>query len=187
MGVRRTDRLWLLGGLIAIVLIVLAAYLLAIKPIYADKADKEGQVEDQNVVLVQLKHQLADLTAKARNQATYTAQLNAKRAALPESYDVPNYLRALQASESAVTFKVSAISDGVPTKVDESDSILSVTITLTASGTQANLSRFLNRLQNVQSRAVLVRSVNLTSGADSQATITIEAFCRKSDGCKVAS
>jgi type IV pilus assembly protein PilO len=190
MGVRRTNRLWLLGGLFAIIVIVLAAYLLAIKPTYADRADKEGQADDQATALIALQRQLADLTAKAENQATYTAQLNAKVAAMPETYDLPNFLRALQTSESAVTVKVSGISDGAPTKVNGSGAILSVTITLTAGGTPANLSKFLNRLQNVQSRAVLVRSVTL-SAADKptqmSATVVVDGFCRKSDACKAAS
>ena len=61
MGIRRTDRLWMLGGLVAIILIVVAAYLLAIKPIYTDRADKQSQVDDQEMMLVTLRRQLADL------------------------------------------------------------------------------------------------------------------------------
>jgi len=182
MGIRRPDRLWMLGGLAGIIVIVVAAYLLAIKPINADKNDKQGQVDDQELSLVTLKHQLIDLKAKAKNLPTYTAQLNAKAAALPTSYDVPNYLRALQTSGTAVSVVVSGISVGVPAVVSNTTDVISVPITLTATGTPANLSKFLNRLQNVQTRAVVIRSINLGAGdtsADMAATLALEAFCRK--------
>ena len=120
MNIRRTDRLWMLGGLFGIIVLVVAAYLLAIKPIYADKADKESQVDDQELALVTLRTQLNQLKAKAKNQATYTAQLNARTAAMPDSYDVPNYLRALQTSGTAAKVIVSGISVGAPTKLTRS-------------------------------------------------------------------
>src|SRR4051794_40551198 len=161
MGIRRTDRLWMLSGLLGIVVIVVAAYFLAIKPIYVDKADKQGQADDQEMTLVTLRTQLNQLKAKARDQATYTAQLRAKTAALPDSYDVPNYLRALQTSGTAVDVTVSGISVGMPAMVTGVTNVNSIPINLTATGTPANLGKFINRLQNVQTRAVLVRSLNM--------------------------
>jgi type IV pilus assembly protein PilO len=191
MGIRRTDRLWMLGGLAGIIVIVVAAYLLAIKPINADREDKQGQVEDQELALVTLKHDLADLKTKAKDLPTYTAQLDAKKAAMPESYDVPNYLRALQTSGTAVSVTVSGVSVGAPAKSTGAADVVSVAITLTATGTPANLSRFLNRLQNVQSRAVLINSVSLGAAAsestDISATLALVAFCRTSATCAATS
>jgi len=188
MNIRRTDRLWMLGGLFGIIVLVVAAYLLAIKPIYADKADKESQVDDQELSLVTLRTQLNQLKAKAKNQATYTAQLNAKTAAMPDSYDVPNYLRALQTSGTAAKVIVSGISVGAPTKLTSSAEVISVPINLTATGAPADLGRFIDRLQNVQSRAVLITSVSLSAGTagDTSATFTLSAYCRKSAKCTAA-
>ena len=189
MNIRRTDRLWMLGGLFGIIVLVVAAYLLAIKPIYADKADKESQVDDQQLALVTLRTQLNQLKAKAKNQATYTAQLNAKTAAMPDSYDVPNYLRALQTSGTAAKVIVSGISVGAPTKLTRSAEVISVPINLTATGAPADLGRFIDRLQNVQSRAVLITSVSLSAGTaagDTSATFTLSAYCRKSVKCTAA-
>ena len=189
MNFRRADRLWMLGGLFGIIVLVVAAYLLAIKPIYADKADKESQVDDQELAMVTLRTQLSQLRAKAKSQATYTAQLNAKTAAMPDSYDVPNYLRALQTSGTAVKVGVSDVSVGAPTKVVGSTEVISVPINLTATGTPADLGRFIDRLQNVQSRAVLITSVSLSAGAGANsmsAALTLSAFCRKSATCTVA-
>ena len=189
MNIRRADRLWMLGGLFGIIVLVVAAYLLAIKPIYTDKADKQSQADDQEMTLVTLKTQLNQLKAKAKDQATYTAQLNAKTAAMPDSYDIPNYLRALQTSGTAVKVGVSDVSVGAPTKVVGSTEVISVPINLTATGTPVNLGRFIDRLQNVQSRAVLITSVSLSAGAGANsmsAALTLSAFCRKSAECTVA-
>ena len=189
MNIRRADRLWMLGGLFGIIVLVVAAYMLAIKPIYADKADKQGQADDQEMTLVTLKTQLNQLKAKAKDQATYTAQLNAKTAAMPDSYDVPNYLRALQTSGTAVNVLVSAVSVGAPAKVVGSTEVISVPINLTATGTPADLGRFIDRLQNVQSRAVLITSVSLSAGTAANsmsAALTLSAFCRKSATCTAA-
>jgi Tfp pilus assembly protein PilO len=189
MNIRRADRLWMLGGLFGIIVLVVAAYVLAIKPIYADKSDKQGQADDQAMALVTLKTQLAQLKAKAKDQAAYTAQLNAKSAAMPDSYDVPNYLRALQTSGIAVNVSVSDVSVGAPAKVTGTPDVITVPINLTATGAPADLGRFINRLQNVQSRAVLITAVSLSAGATANgmaAALTVSAFCRKSAKCTAA-
>jgi Tfp pilus assembly protein PilO len=189
MNIRRADRLWMLGGLFGIIVLVVAAYMLAIKPIYADKADKQSQVDDQAMALVTLKTQLNQLKAKAKDQATYTAQLNAKTAAMPDSYDMPNYLRALQTSGTAVSVVVSGVSVGAPAKVTGSTDVIAVPISLTATGGANDLGKFINRLQNVQTRAVLITSISLSAGAtatDTAATLTVSAFCRKSAKCTAA-
>ena len=51
------------------------------------------------------------------------------------------------------------------------------------------LGRFIDRLQNVQSRAVLITSVSLSAGTaagDTSATFTLSAYCRKSVKCTAA-
>jgi len=186
MNIRRADRLWMLGGLFGIIVLVVAAYLLVIKPIYADKADKQSQADDQALTMVTLKTQLNQLKAKAKNQATYTAQKNAKTAAMPDSYDIPNYLRALQISGTAVNVGVSDVSVGAPSKVTGLTDVITVPINLTATGAPADLGKFFNRLQNVQSRAVLITSVSLSVGvtaAQMSASLTVAAFCRRSAKC----
>jgi Tfp pilus assembly protein PilO len=108
---------------------------------------------------------------------------------MPDSYDVPNYLRALQTSGTAVKVGVSDVSVGAPTKVIGANDFISVPINLTVTGTPADLGRFIDRLQNVQSRAVLITSVSLsaaTAANSMSAALTLSAFCRKSAECTVA-
>jgi Tfp pilus assembly protein PilO len=190
MGIRRTDRLWMLGGFFGIVVIVVAAYFLAIKPIYTDKAEKESQVGDQQLALVTLRTQLSRLKAEAKKQATFSAQLDAKTAALPDSYDMPDYLRALQTSGTAVAVTVSGISVGAPAVAAGVTDVVSIPINLTATGEPANLTKFIDRLQDVQARAVLVTSLNMSgdeTSTESSATLTVAAFCRKSAKCTTSS
>jgi Tfp pilus assembly protein PilO len=181
MGIR-TDRLWLIGGLFAVLVIVAATYLLAIKPVDTKKAEYQGQVEDSETTLISLKRDLAKRQAQYNDRAKYTEALNTMRGHLPESYDIPNFVRAVQASGIAVSVVVSGISVGQPSKVANSETVASIPITLTASGTAVNIGKFLRRLQTVQSRAVLIQSVNLSQGADASkqpATVLLEAFCTK--------
>ena len=186
----RSDRLWLLGGVLVIIVIVALTYLLAIKPVYDDRALKQDQVDDAGVQLVNLRHDLAALQAEAKKQDTYTAELKSRQVALPSSYDVPNFLRQLQASGLAVDVAVTGVGVGAPSLVNEDSKVVEVPITLTATGTAANLSKFLVRLQNVQSRAVLVMSLNFGEPQRSgnvAATVTVSAFCSQNETtCKPA-
>ncbi|GIF19132.1 type IV pilus assembly protein PilO [Actinoplanes tereljensis] len=188
MGAQQSNRLWLLGGVVAMVVIVAATFLLAIKPIYAEKSDLQSQADDQDLQLVELRHDLNDLKAKDAKLDTYKAQLTTKTAALPKKYDLAGYLRLLQTSESAVTVSVDSVGISAPAKIKGLSTVYSVPITLNAKGTAVNVSKVLKRLQTVQSRAVLITSVSV-SGTDSDASadIVLSAFCRNSDGCKVAS
>ncbi|GIM89330.1 type 4a pilus biogenesis protein PilO [Paractinoplanes toevensis] len=187
-GTQNSNRLWLLGGVAAVVIIVAATFLLAIKPVYAEKSDLLGQADDQDVQLVVLRHDLNELKAKDAKLATYQAQLTAKEAALPEKYDMTGYLRLLQTSESAVTIKIDSVGISAPQAVTGTAGVYSVPIGLSVKGTAANISKVLKRLQTVQSRAVLITSVSVTGSDDAAtASIVLSAFCRKSDACQVAS
>jgi Tfp pilus assembly protein PilO len=188
MGAGHNNRLWLLGGVVAIVVIVAATFLLAIKPIYTEKAELQDQAEDQGIQLVELRHQLSDLETQAKNSAAYEAQLATKDAALPEKYELTNYLRDLQTSEKSVTVSVDSVGISEPKTVSGSTSVYSVPVSLTVSGKPAAISKVIKRLQTVQSRAALITSVNLNVTSESAATasITLNTFCRKSAACVVA-
>jgi hypothetical protein len=185
MGARQNNRLWLLGGVIAIIVIVAATFLLAIKPIYTDKSDLEGQAADQDIRLVELRRELADLQEKATNIATYTAERDTLKAALPEKYDITAYLRALQTSENAVSVDVGSVGVSIPQTIKGATTVYAVPITLTITGTAATVTKALKRLQVTQSRAILITSVNLAINEDKTATanLALNAYCRQSTGC----
>jgi type IV pilus assembly protein PilO len=187
MTARPNDRLWLFGGVLVIVALVAAGFLLVIKPVYEDQRGDRASIRDAERQLIGLQKDLAGLKRKSSDLAAYNAQLATKRKALPVSYDVPNFVRQLQDSGTAVQTDVSGFTFGLPSQVTGAPSVIGIPITLTATGTPANLSRFFDRLQNVQSRAVLISSVGLSQGdssGDMTANLTLTAYCSAGPKCK---
>lgn len=190
MTARGASRFWLLGGVVAIVALVTATYLLAIRPVYDDRALKESQAADRQQELVKLKHTLADLETKNAHYASYLAQLKAKQKQLPDNYDIANFLRQLQTSDTTVKVDNNSIAVSAPTVVEGSPNVVGTMITMNATGKIADLTRFVARLQNSQDRAVLPTTVGLTAGdTDEESTLSVNvvAFCSKNDenDCKV--
>jgi type IV pilus assembly protein PilO len=181
MGARRSDRLWLAGGLLAIVAMVAASWFLVISPKFAEVDEVRAETDAAQLQLIKLNKEVAALAAQAKQEKNYKARLRASQAALPSSYHVPAFLRQLQDSGSAVNVQVSGFAVGSPAKSTAVPGAAELPITLNASGTATNLSLFFDRLQNVQSRAVLVSAIGLEAGdADSGgllASITLKAFC----------
>ena len=190
MGTRRTERLWLIGGLFGIAVIVAAAYLLAIKPVYTKKDEHRKSAGDSQVTLVGLKRDLAKLENNYKNRAAHTAAMTAMQGHLPDNYDIPNLVRALHVSDKATGTVVSAIGVGAPTKVTTLPTVVSVPITLTVTGAPANIGKFLDRLQTIQPRAVLINSISIDQGdaaGRESLTMLLEAFCTKGTACTAQS
>jgi type IV pilus assembly protein PilO len=195
MGARRSDRLWLAGGLVAIIALVAASWFLVISPKFAEGDEVQAEAESTRLQLIKLNKDVAKLAEQAKQKATYQAKLETSQAALPTSYNIPAFLRQLQDSGAAVNVQVSGFAVTNPVKSAVDPTAAELPIALTAQGSAADLSRFFNRLQNVQTRAVLIESIGLTSGAESgglTASIGLKAFCLQpakvtdAENCKVA-
>jgi Tfp pilus assembly protein PilO len=184
MNVRGGSRMWLVGGAVAIVVLIVATYLLAIKPVYAETETIRAQADDQQLESDKLDRKLRDLRKQYEQRGTYAAQLKAKRLNLPNNYDIPNYLRQLQVSDNAVVVNNDSISVADPIAVPGIANVVGVPITLAAKGEVPALIRFIDRLQNTQSRAVLVTSADVRSEADNEKptlSVALTAFCSKED------
>ena len=191
MDARRTDRIWLIGGIVAIVVIVAAAYLLAISPKFAEADTVQTGADDTTIQLTKLKKDVAALKEQDAKKATYQAELDKLLTNLPETYGMPAYLRSLQNAGAAVDVEVTVLSAGSTVVSPTVPTTAELPMSLTASGTTANVSKFLVQLQNTQPRAVLLDAISLadensdatTSSAASKvtATLTMTAFCTTSD------
>nr|WP_296070438.1 type 4a pilus biogenesis protein PilO [uncultured Actinoplanes sp.] len=183
---RRTDGMWLIGGFLAAVLLVAAGWFLLISPKFAQADDVRTEADGASLQLMKLNKEVATLAALEKKKSTYVAQLRAKQAALPTSYDVPAFVRQLQDSGTALNVDISGITVGSPAKSGTVSDVVELPITLAAQGTPANLSRFLTKLQTGQPRAVLISSVNLnipsTDQASTTASIALSAFCLHTTG-----
>lgn len=180
MGARHGDRIWLVGGLLTIVALVAASWFLVISPKFAQADGVRADVDTANMQLVQLRRDLATLADQEKQRATFEANLRSRRTALPTSYNVPAFLRQVQDSGAAVNVEISGFSVATPARSKKIPSAVELPITLTAKGSAADISNFINRLQNVQTRAVLLTSVNLSEDADKgevSTSVSVTAFC----------
>ncbi|MET0416669.1 MAG: type 4a pilus biogenesis protein PilO [Actinoplanes sp.] len=183
MGARRGDQLWLIGGVAAIVALIAASWFLVISPKFAEGDQVQADAETTRIKLIELNTQVAKLAVKNKQKATYDAKLKVSETALPGSYNMPAFLRQVQDSGAAVSVQVSGFSVSAPVKSTKSTGATEVPIALTAQGSAENLSKFFTRLQNVQSRAVLINSIGLTKTNDAtglSASIGLTAFCVES-------
>ncbi|MGK5681050.1 type 4a pilus biogenesis protein PilO [Actinoplanes sp. URMC 104] len=186
MEARSTDRIWLIGGIVAIVILVAAAWLLAISPKFAEVENVQTQADDTSLQLTKLRKEVAALKEQDAKKATYQAQLDTLVTNMPETYGMPAFLRALQDSGTALSVEVSGLSVGAARKSETVTTAVEMPLSLTAKGKSANVSKFLVRLQETQNRAVLIDSVTLATGGDDSAgdisaNVTMTAFCTTSD------
>jgi Tfp pilus assembly protein PilO len=183
MGARHVDRIWIFAGAVVIVLLSIVSWFLLISPKYADAADIRGQTETSRIQLVTLQHKIANLQQQSSQLPTFRAALKKSQQALPSDSGMPDFLRQLQTSGSRAKVRVSNITVATPQLVKDSTSLYEVPISLTADGSTSQLGAFLVQLQNVQSRAVLVESANLTSaGPAAELNLTLNAFVAAAAG-----
>jgi Tfp pilus assembly protein PilO len=172
MGARNVARIWVITGAAAIVLLAVASWFLLISPKFAESADVRSQVEDTQTQLIALRKKIAGLEDQKARLSTFKAALQANQRALPSDPGVPDFLRQLQAAGSATSVKVSGVSVAPPAQAVGLPGVWQLPITLTAEGDPDNLGEFLNQLQAVQPRAVLVQTANLTQGGTSDTSGT---------------
>jgi Tfp pilus assembly protein PilO len=193
MGTRRGDQIWLVGGLLTIIALVVASWFLVISPKFAQSDNVRDEVETAEIQLVRLNREVGELANQAKQKESYEAKLAASRIALPNGDRMPAFLREVQDSATAVGVGVSGYNMAALSKTGAVPGAYELPITLTATGSAAKLSKFFHRLQNVQSRAVLISSISLTPGASADevsASINLKAFClepatvTKTDNCQ---
>ena len=184
----RIDRLWLLGGVVVMILLAAGSWFLLISPKNAEADDVRSQAADSAAQLITLKHQVAALKAESAKMASYKAQLKTNQQALPSTSGVPDFLRQLQDSGTAVNVEIGNLSVGAPQPAKGVATVYELPISLGAAGSVADISSFLKRLQEVQPRAVLITSVGLTQSdvttgaAAMTASISLSAFVSPAAG-----
>ncbi|MFF5084157.1 type 4a pilus biogenesis protein PilO [Actinoplanes sp. NPDC000266] len=183
MDARRANQVWLAGGIAAIVLLVLGTWFLLISPKLSGADAVQAEADDVNIQLLRLNKEVAKLAAQDKKRATYQASVDELAANLPESYGEPDFLRMLHTAGAATNVTISNFTAGDPAASTTVTTAVEVPITLTATGTQSNLDKFLVNLQSVQDRAVLLKSVSLSSNTDADSTgklnadLNLTAFC----------
>jgi Tfp pilus assembly protein PilO len=173
---QRTDRLWLIGGIVVVALLTAASWFLVISPKNTDTSAVRDQIGDGNVQLVKLRHQLADLDKQQKQLPAMLAALAANQKALPSEDALPAnnpqaaFLNQLQEIGTTANVDINSLTVGEPTASEAVPSVNQVPITLAVEGDVTDMSTFMQRMQSAQGRAVLITSVSLTNAANTDGT-----------------
>jgi len=186
MNARHADRLWMIGGLAVVIVLVLASWLLLIGPKFADANDVETQAADTQTQLTILHKRINELKLQQANLKPLQAALAKKQQALPADTGLPAFLRQLQAAGEALHVDVTDIAVSTPSVLPTLSTVWMLPITLNAEGSGANLDAFLRGLQSSsQSRAVLIQTANLSSPVENGTltlSLTLSAFVAPAAG-----
>lgn len=220
------ERLWLIGGSLAAFLLLLVGYFLLISPQRSDTSAQLSQLSaarQQNAVL---QARINTLREQNKSLAKYQAAYAEARKALPTTSGVSDFLRSLQALGNATLTDVSSLKVGQPTSMTAAapapagnysaghassaapapaaatnaapatGTIYALAIDATISGSPAALGKFLDQLQRVQPRAVLITSLNQSAtqtaggraGANAPSTLhlSMQAFVAPSSAAEAA-
>jgi Tfp pilus assembly protein PilO len=187
----RTDRIWMIGGAAGAVLLVAIGWFLLINPTNVEADGLRERTQVIELERMSLDNRLRELKAEKARLPEYQAQLGRNKQALPADSGVPAFLRQLEQAGNTVGASVSNVSVGVPTAIKgDSPTVFSLPITVTADGTPGQLSPFLDQLQQVQPRAILIETANLTAAATDQdkggdkmnLTLTLKVFVAPAAG-----
>lgn len=198
----QAERLWLVGGVLSALVMLVVGYFFFIGPQRSHTGDVRGEVDTAQLQNLSLQQRINTLRAQDKNRARYLSALHQAQRALPQTSGLPDFLRSLQSIGSATLTEVSSVTVGQPTAPSTAPSatapqasasgatgspspspsatqpaaagggVYSIPISAQVSGSKAALNRFLTQLQSVQPRAVLITQLSLDSGAGSAASTT---------------
>jgi Tfp pilus assembly protein PilO len=163
MGTGHADRLWLIGGAVVAAILVAAGWFLLISPENGRTGTLNDRADAARTQQTTLRHKLADLQRQNDRLADYQAQLDSDHKALPATADLAEFLRGLQSGDNNLGV-ISGFLAGTPIEVNAAGTKdYAVPVTVTVYGSSAQLAGFLDHLQQVQPRAVLVKSVHMSA------------------------
>lgn len=152
------------GALAGAVALSALAWFLLIGPQRDETVSMEEQTATaQGQELVE-QRKLARLNAEFADRDRYAAELAANRQALPTAAATGGLLRELQTAGEAAGVSVTSVTAGNPAELKDTAGVAAVPITIAATGQMTKLQAFLNQVQRIQPRAMLVFSVSFTPG-----------------------
>lgn len=171
---RDNGKLWIVGGVLAALMLVGATWFLLIGPTRSDTRSLHGQQSAAELTNVQLRSQLSALQKKSAQLDELRAQLKAAIDGLPGHSSVAAFTREVStlAATTGVSVGSITIANMVPYSASHTGKpattgqLESSSITITTYGAAANQFAFVNALQN-GARRVLVQSAQMSPGTSS--------------------
>jgi Tfp pilus assembly protein PilO len=164
-------RAWTFGAAVVAVLIIIAAWFLAISPQRSEAADLRDQAAAQQQANEQMRLKTKQLQAQFASLPERQAQLAEIRQQMPDNPSLPALIRDLSSNAKAADVTLVSVSPGDPVPglptvgaaaADASTAqLLSIPTQIEASGTYAQLTLFLQKLQTEMRRAYLIENVEL--------------------------
>jgi hypothetical protein len=177
MNIGRIERTWIGLGVISAVVIAMAGWFLFVSPQQARTSTLQSQVSDAQLRSATLESKLASLSQENVNLPQYELALAHDQAALPAVNGLPNFLREVQAVGASTLVQTSKVQANPPVPVTANGApvgaaptavasgsttgpakptLLMIQVTVDAIGSPTQLTSFIDQLQSVQSRAVLI-------------------------------
>jgi hypothetical protein len=198
MARTRTERLWVGGGSLAVVLLAIVGWLVVVSPKLSSASSlrsQKGEIQLQNDVLQGKINKLKDANA---NMAQLQQALKDAAARLPSDAGLAAFTNDVQAIAASAQVSIATITAGSPSRVVPGKAaqaqaptatakaipgaLYSIPITLSVNGTPAHDINFLNALQR-GTRAALVTATQLTTqagagtaGAQTTLTLQLQVF-----------
>lgn len=179
----RRDRLWLAGGALCSIVLLAVGWFFFIQPEYQAAESRRAEADVANDHIALLQRRLTELRRENEHLAEYKQQLAVNRSALPTTDSASDLLRELQLAGELTGVTVTGVTVGAPSKVNAGSTQLdTLPISLTAAGPAAKIDPFLDQLQTVQPRALLISNINVAPGnvegaaESTKLTVNLQAF-----------
>jgi Tfp pilus assembly protein PilO len=186
MRARHAGRIWAVAGAMVAVALLAVGWFLLIGPQQSQTSALHSQTDAAHDQAAAQQGRLAELRKQEQDLPRYLAELETYRQALPAVPETPAFIRQLQTSGDATGVAVSGVAVGEPVA---GEGVFTLPISLTAEGGTVQVERFLDELQRVQPRAVLVTRVSTTAPTDEatdqvSVAISLNAFIAPTVGGK---
>ena len=197
-------RLWIIGGILASLLLFVAGYFLVISPMRSEAEQIQQQAIDLDTQNQIASQRLAQLKKQAVEVPAQLDRIEAVRRKIPADLDVGPLITDLSSQAGAAQLDLNSISPGAPVflaaqraeeRAPEADAdagagageivvpdtslvvtgqTVMIPLSMAGTGTFASVRDFLNSLEELD-RAILVTSVNLSRGDAGLLSMTLEA------------
>jgi Tfp pilus assembly protein PilO len=155
------NRLWMAGGVLGAVLLLAIGWAFFIGPQRSQTRSLQNDTVATDLRVSALRHKLVELRLQNEQLPQFRTQLARYRQALPVTSSLSDLLREMQVAGDSTGVAVSGFIVGASSEVTGvATPIYAVPVSLTATGTAAQLNRFLDQLQQIQPRALLISSAN---------------------------
>lgn len=159
------DRLWLIGGAVGAVLLLVVGWFAIIGPQNTETNSLKDQAATAETRLTSMKQRLSELQKQSADLPKYQADLAKDRRALPTTSGMADFLRQLQTIGDSTGIVVNSLTVGNPVAATGvKGQVQALPLTVAATGPGSKLTEFLNELQLKQPRAVLITSTTLAVG-----------------------